>query len=288
LKVIWVYENINKKEDHYSKFNLLVMFASVSLWKRNHPEDSAWLYCDWMTKELLEKLGVTSLWDNIELIDFNSPVNKEVFWASSKLHVLSLQKEPVIIMDGDTLVFKPFKHHFKPNQVLVSNLELGRGYYPSGLDPLIRQLSYKPRPRWKTEALNVSFLYLPDPDFTNLYAKLSLEMMEEFTKLNAPNSKYLIFAEQLLLRHLLDKHNIDYRPIISNAWDCDKWEWDKQNTNNGIWPIDDSQTNFWHYGPLKDFIKDDHELHPYDKEIKMLHNCINFHKFIDLSIVAKR
>jgi len=120
LKVIWVYENINKKEDHYSKFNLLVMFASVSLWKRNHPEDTAWLYCDWMTKELLQKLGVTSLWDNIELIDFNSPVNKEVFWASSKLHVLSLQKEPVIILDGDTLVFKPFIHHFKHNQVLVS------------------------------------------------------------------------------------------------------------------------------------------------------------------------
>lgn len=261
------------------------MFASVSLWKRNHPEDTTYLYCDLMTKELLERLGVTSLWDKIELIEFNTPVNKHVFWASSKLHILSLQNEPVIIMDGDTLVYKPFKHHLKPDRVLVSNLEIGRGYYPSGLDEYVRKLSYKGR--WKTEALNVSFLYLPDPEFTKMYAKLSLKIMKEFTKMNVPNSKYLIFAEQLLLRHLLDKHKVDYKPIISNAWDCDKWDWDKEE-HNGIWSYEDSQVNFWHYGPLKDFYKDDHGLHPYDEEIKMLRNCINFHKFIDLSEITKR
>ena len=287
MKVIWVYENISKKREHYSQFNLLVMFASVSLWKRNHPEDRTFLYTDFMTKELLEKIGVTSLWDNVEVIEFNSPIDKSTFWASSKLHILSLQNEPVIIMDGDTLVYKRFKEHLKPNQVLVSNLELGRGYYPSGLDSYVRKLSYRPKPRWKSQALNVSFLYLPDPEFTKLYANLSLEMMKEFTDMNVPNSKYLIFAEQLLLRHLLDKHNVEYKPIIANPWDCDKWNWSKKQ-DDGIWSYEDSQVHFWHYGPLKDFYKEDHGLHPYDEEIKMLRNCINFHKFIDISHIAKR
>lgn len=287
MKVIWVYENISKSQEHYSKFNLLVMFASVSLWKRNHPEDTTWLYCDTITKELLDKIGVTSLWDRVELIEFNSQVDKHTFWASSKLHILSLQTEPVIIMDGDTLVYKPFKKYLKPDTVLVSNLELGRGYYPSGLDPYVRKLTYRPRPRWKTEALNVSFLYLPDPEFTRMYANLSLDIMKEFTEMDVPNSKYLIFAEQLLLRHLLDKHKVKYKPIISNAWDCDLWNWDKEE-GEGLFSYEDSQVYFWHYGPLKDFYKDDHGLHPYDEEIKMLRNCINFHKFIDLSHIAKR
>jgi len=261
------------------------MFASVSLWKRNHPEDTTFLYCDIMTKELLQRLGVVSLWDNIEVIDFKNRINKETFWASSKLHVLSLQNEPVIIMDGDTLVYKPFKKYLQPDRVLVSNLELGRGYYPSALDPRIRKLSYKAR--WRSEALNVSFLYLPDPEFTKLYANLSLEMMRELTELKAPNSKYLIFAEQLLLRHLLDKHKVNYTPIIANAWDCDAWDWD-DTVGKGLWSYEDSQVYFWHYGPLKDFFKEDHGLHPYDEEVKMLRNCINFHKFIDLSEITKR
>ena len=264
--------------------NILLMLASVKLWKKHHPEDSTWLYCDNITKELLERLEVTSLYDNIEVIDFDSKIDKENFWASSKLKVLSLQTEPVIIMDCDTLVFKPFKHHLESDTVLYTNKEYGRGYYPTAIDPLIRKLSYKCR--WKTDSVNVSFLYLPNPKFTQMYANLSLQMMEEFTQMKAPNSKYLIFAEQLLLNHLLERENIKSRAVIKTEWDCNKWEWSRVESA-GIWSIKESGQFFRHYGPLKKWYKKDDPQHPYEEEMKMLRNCINFHKFIDLSSIER-
>jgi len=260
------------------------MLASVSLWKKNHPEDDTWLYCDNITHSLLKDLEVDSLYDNIQVIDFdNKAINKEHFWASSKLQVLSLQTEPVIIMDCDTLVFKPFKQHLVKDQILFANREFGRGYYPTAMDPLIRNLSYKAR--WQTDSVNVSFLYLPDPEFTRNYANLSLQLMEEFTSAKAPNSRYLIFAEQLLLKHLINKNNVENRAVISTEWDCNKWQWSKVETN-GIWTIKESWQYFRHYGPLKKWYKSDNDKdHSYTEEMEMLRNCINFHKFIDLSSI---
>ena len=285
MRIIWVHENLNRDPQAYSKFNLLVMFASVSLWKRNHPEDYTVIYVDPMTYELLERLGVISLWDEVIKIDFEKNFNKEVFWAGTKLQVLALQTEPCVIMDGDTLVFKPFKQHFKEGRVLVANYENGRGYYPTNLDPYVRKLSY--RARWQTESCNVSFLYLPDPIFTQKYANLSIKFMEEFTKLKAPHSKYLIFAEQLLLRHLLDREKVEYIPIISTPWDCDKWQWESK-PGEGIMSIEDRWNTFRHYGPLKAWYKKDDPDHPYKEETEMLLNCINFHTFIDLSSITRQ
>ena len=39
--------------------------------------------------------------------------------------------------------------------------------------------------------------------------------MEEFTKAKAPNSQYLIFAEQLVLRHMIDRDKIKLRSLQS-------------------------------------------------------------------------
>jgi len=284
LKVIWVYENIKRELSAFSKFNILVMLASASLWKKNHPEDRTVLYCDPFTYDFYKSIGVLSIYDEVEILAFDNQIDKKTFWASSKLEVLSRQTEPIIIMDGDTLVFKRVKELINPNEVMVSNFEIGRGYYPTSIDPYIRKLSY--RPRWKTDSVNVSFLHLPDPEFTQYYAKLSLQLMDEFTKMEAPNSKYLIFAEQLLLKHLLDKHDIPHRGMLSTAWDCDAWEWSKTELS-GLWTIKDSWKYYNHYGPLKQWYKADDPGFPYKKEIDMLLNCINFHKLIDLSMIEK-
>ena len=76
MKVIWVYENITREREQYSKFNTLLMLASVSLWKKNHPEDDTWLYCDNITHSLLKDLEVDSLYDNIQVIDFDNKAIK--------------------------------------------------------------------------------------------------------------------------------------------------------------------------------------------------------------------
>ena len=99
--------------------------------------------------------------------------------------------------------------------------------------------------------------------------------MEEFTEMKVPHSQYLIFAEQLLLKHLLDKKNIEYKSILSTNWDCKKWEWGEDH-DKGIWTMNDSGLYFKHYGPLKTWIKKNLGDQNYNEEVKLLSNCINF------------
>jgi len=284
LKIIWVLENIKQDSTFYSKLNTLLLLASVTLWKKNNPEDYCIFYCDNMTKDFFDSLGVLHIWD--EVIVYNSKLNidREVFWAASKVEVLSEQTEEVILMDHDTLVFKNIKEYLSKDKVTVCNLEDGRGYYPTAIDPYLKQLSYKPR--WKTQSLNVSFLHLPDPNFTQEYAKLSLKLMKELTVLKAPNARYLIFAEQMLLRHLLDTKNINYQSIIKDIWDCDQWEW-KGYTEKGILKHPKSELIFKHYGPLKGYVIQNKGGQNYNHDIKLLENCINLPK-LDLSSILKK
>jgi len=289
LRVIWVLENIknNRNLNNYyidSRLNVLLLLSSVQLWKRYHPEDKCVLYTDDKTISLFNKLKVLDFWDTILPIPLTPRINKDVFWASSKLQVLSTQTEPVIMMDNDTHVFTPLKNHLDLTKYYVCNLEIGKAYYPTSIDPLVSKLSYKNR--WQTDSVNVSFLNLPNPTFTREYAELSIKLMEEFTELKASNSQYLIFAEQLLLRHLFDKNNIDFSSIISTYWHCKQQSWTDDH-NLGIWPIDESGRYFKHYGPLKGSVLNNRDGENYEKEINHLLNCIRFPN-LNLSLIPNR
>lgn len=237
-----------------------------------------------MTIDLLDRLKVLEVWDKIKPLPNPRKIDKSIFWASAKLQVLAQQTEPLILMDNDTHVYKPLKQYLDLSKVYVTNYEIGKGYYPTAIDPFIRKLRY--RPRWKTESVNVSFLNLPDPEFTKRYAEKSLGMMEELTFHKAPNSQYLIFAEQLLLRHMLDKEEIEHRSILTEYWDCKKWDWGEKH-NKGLWTEEEAATKFKHYGPLKGWYLNNQQGFSYNDHIQHLLNCINISN-LDLSDIKKR
>lgn len=284
MKVVWVLENIEKNKNFYSKFNILLLLASTHLWRKNHPEDTCFLYADDMTIDTLDKLKVLEFWHEIKPIPNPRKINKSIFWASSKLQVLADIHEPVILMDNDTHVFKPIKHLLDLNKTYVTNYEVGKGYYPLTADQYVKKLSYKAR--WKSESVNVSFLNLPDPEFTKRYAETSLQIMEEFTVLKAPNPQYLIFAEQLLLRHMLDEEGREHDSIISTLWDCKAWDWGEESSK-GLWTILESEQFFKHYGPLKGRYLDNKEGFKYEDHLTYLLNCINLRN-LDLTKIPKR
>ena len=289
MKVIWVLENIQKNwnsRNNYidSKLNVLLLLSSVSLWKKNHKEDTCILYGDDLTIDTLSKLEVLDFWDEIKPLPPKRKINRDVFWAASKVEVLSTVDEPVIIMDNDSHVYKPIKHLLDPETVYVCNFEVGKGYYPTAIDKYVQKLSYKTR--WKTGSVNVSFLHLPDPQFTKKYAEMSLQMMEEFTTMGTPNPQYLIFSEQLLLKHLLDKDKVPHKSLISTDWDCKEWEWGEDN-DKGLWPIYESEMFFKHYGPLKGWIRDSKADQNYEREMNHLLNCINLPN-LDLSSIPNK
>jgi hypothetical protein len=276
LKVIWVLENIIGDTKFYSKFDTLLLLSSVRLWKRNNPKDYCVLYCDWLTKKFINALDVEWFWDDIIEFTPTTNIDKRVFWASSKLEVLSLQTEPVLLLDNDTIVYKNLNEYIDWDTHWVFNLEMGAGYYPTYYDEYVQRLSIKKR--WKPEAVNVSFLNLPNPTFTKEYADLSLKFMSEFTEMGVENSNYLIFSEQLLLKDLLDTKQIPYKSIVSNYEISVNRDWGKEH-DMGIWNKDQYMQYIRHYGAYKKKIKEKNLQKEYNFELKSLFFSINFRNF---------
>ena len=281
MKTIWVLENIKGKSTFYNKFDLLMMFASVVQWKKHHPSFVCELHADTLTLDFFKKLGVLSLWDSIETVKKNSAINKSVFWASSKLQTLRFVKEPVIIMDNDFVVYRSFQK-FINNKPVVAHEEDGLGYYLTSSDFFVKKVKHlinKPT----TDAINCSFLYFPDYKFANTYAKISLEIMEVFTRAKAPNSKYLIFAEQLLLKHLFNIHEVQYDSLVDSVYKCTTNQF--EDYSNGLISLEESHLYYRHYWKEKTLIRNNEEGFNYDEEIEQLENVVKNRILLDWTIL---
>lgn len=216
MKVIWVYENIKEDYSFYTKLDTLLLLSSAIQWKKHHPGYTTVLYCDDLTKNFLIDLSAISLWDSIVSLPKNNFVDKSIFWASSKTQVLRNIKEPIILLDHDFLVFKSLKKYIK-DIPLFAHEEDGVRYYPTANDPFINEVAdLIPRP--KPFAINCCFSYFPDYKFANKYGKFALELMTRFTDMKVPNSKFLIFAEQLSLKYLLDFDKIKYEVLMQEIF----------------------------------------------------------------------
>lgn len=254
-----------------------MLFASVIQWKKHHPNHFCVLYADTLTFRLLNKMNASPLWDNTKIISKNNNIDKSVFWASSKLQTLQTVYEPIVIMDNDFVVYSSFNEYLN-DDVVVAHNEDGENYYLNATDDYIKQVKHLiHRPNLK--AVNCSFIYFPDCDFTKGYANRSIELMEEFTKIKAPTSKYLIYAEQLLLKHMLDIHNIHYDSLVDKVYNCveDKFI----DKCDGLIDFDIHRTYFRHYWKEKPKIKKSEDGFDYNYEVEQLENIVKNRKLID-------
>lgn len=270
MNTYWVYENISKQASFYNKLDVLLLLCSGALWKKYHPSHTTYLYCDKLTYTYLESMNALYIWDEVKIAAENKHIDKGIFWASSKLEVLRFVKAPCILMDHDFLAYKSFDN-ILGNVPLFTQDENGEKYYPTAYDPFIREVAdLIPRPL--PYAINCSFMYFTDTVFVNSYAKFSLELMERFTQLKVPNSKFLIFAEQLALKHLLDFHKVKYNTLLNQRWNPRNGEYEPNN--KGIMSLEESQRYFRHYWLDKNKIKKSIEGFTFEEEIRILHNIL--------------
>lgn len=248
METIWVFDELGTK---IHQRDLTMLLASAKLWSIHCPQDTRVLYYKGSLGYTLENLGIPRVFNKVislsTLPDFH--VDSSVFWAYPKLRVLSQVDKPVTLVDHDFITFCNLREYVDPDKICYHYTEDARQYYPSNFDPLVKQLSYKTR--WPDFSANVSFLQLPDPAFTKFYAGVSLQIMEEFSELKAPNAKYLIFAEQMVLKHLMEGQ--EYQSLLKEIYECKTESFSEDRKDeNGIFSWRDA---FWkkfiHYGPLK-------------------------------------
>ena len=275
VNVIWVLENIRKSINFYNPFDTKLILTSVSQWKKHNPNTHTVLYCDKLTYDTFNKIQLLEAWDDVKIIAPSEGIDKNIFWASAKVEVLQGINAPTIILDNDFVVYKSFEHLLKDN-VIVTHDENGQDYYPDPLDPYVRRTNHLLN-RPNHMSINCSFLYFPNFKFANAYASTSVELMKELTKLKAPNSNYLVYAEQLLLKHLLDLHNQKYDTLVNEIWHCKERYFSP--TDEGL--IDRKEQKLWfrHYWMDKPKILNNEDGFSLIKETEQLDNSVKNHMF---------
>ena len=111
---------------------------------------------------------------------------------------------------------------------------------------------------------------------------MSIQLMEEFTTLKVPDSNYLLYAEQLLLKHLLDIKGIEYETLVDEIWMVKEGRFEEEKTDRGIIPFEEQHMWFRHYWMDKPFIKLNQHGFSLKKELQELKNILAKDKKIQL------
>lgn len=257
-RTIWVLENVTGELSFYSGVRTSMLLSSIINWKRHN---STWnvLYVDKLTHDTLLKLGIfeLSLWDEINdtLLEEECEINKIAFWSSSKIRVLTLQTEPVSLVDYDFIAFTNIVNINESATFVYSHDENGVYAYPSASDSYIKRLTGLPDfLKWSVndDAINVSYLSFNNLPFQKQYAETSLQCMKELSALGAPKGSYVCFAEQKILKQLALHLNITHTPLIKNRLNSMRNEWELDELNEaGQWNYIEAGNKFIHYGQNK-------------------------------------
>ena len=277
METIWVLENVKKDKLFYNKLQLTLLVASISLWRRYHPDHSTVLYCDNLTYKTLDKLEILHLWHDIRELEYPNNIDREIFWSGCKTKIISETKIPIIVVDHDFLIRKNIDEHFN-DKVLYSYDEIASNWYVEENCAFNANLT-TPVERVIDLAANVSLFYLPDPKFANEYAKQTLQNHTEFTEMGIDNTNYMILSEQLMLKQMIYKNKIPYQTLNKNIWDCKKLKWLEDIDPKGIWNIKESSLYYKHYGVEKKRMKKEH--------FQYLLRCINSTKKNKWSLSSK-
>lgn len=262
MEVIWVLENVKQSKKFYTKNQLLMLIASVTLWKKYHPNHTLVLYVDILTFNTLKLTGLFHLWNSVRILNYGNKINKEIFWSSGKTKVISETKIPLVVVDHDFLIFKNIDEHLNTN-VLYSYDEIASNWYVEENCAFNANLT-TPVERVIDLAANVSLFYLPDPKFARKYGKQVLKNHEEFTKMDFEDmtANWMILSEQLMLKQWLTKDKIPHKTLNKGIYNIPEGEFTDEETGKGIWSNKEFLLYYKHYGVEKrseEFINNGHE-----------------------------
>ena len=234
MTVIWVAEDINKNGTFkQTKAEILCTLSCLLFIKHYYPKFKTIFFVDQYTKKYYEQFGFLSLFDEVNETLLNEEVtdiDKKVFWAIGKIRAQRSIQGPTLTLDLDFRLYNDISK-FGVFDGDVSGLwaeQINQLSYFNPLEALnFTDLDWKYP--WTDRALNVSFLYLKNEKFKNLYCDTAMEYMRNsygkfpIPKTKEEKNKPILFAEQYMLYQLIKKEKQktyllidDYSPMISN------------------------------------------------------------------------
>lgn len=288
METIWVLENVIKHRSFYNRLRVLLLVASVCLWRKYHPKHKTVFYGDDMSLDMIRDLRIENLWDELRLLSYPEKINRKVFWSSPKTKIISETKIPILLVDHDFLIFKNIDEHLSSDLMFTYN-EIANNWYPPKTDPFVQMLS-TPINYVNNLAANVSLFYLPDPEFAREYGLQTLANHEEFTAMNhyMVTTNHMILSEQFMLRQWLTERNIPHKSLSKNLWDCLRVTYSDLEIENGIWTKEESLLNYKHFGVEEHRILEEQPGYSLSDTIDYLYRCIKASKLVDCDELKER
>lgn len=283
METIWVLENVIRDKSFYNRLRVLLLVASVCLWRKYHPKHYTVFYGDDMSLDMIRDLQIENLWHETRHLSYPEKINREIFWSSPKTKIISETQIPLLVIDHDFLIFRNIDEHLSSELIFTYN-EIANNWYPPQNDPFNQKLS-TPIKYVTCLAANVSLFYLPDPKFANEYGLQVLKNHEEFTAMNNPmvTTNHMILSEQYMLKQWLREKSIPHKSLCKNLWDCLKVGYIDEEIKDGIWTKEECLRNYKHFGVEEHRILEEQPGYSLTDTIEFLYRCINASKLIDIN-----
>lgn len=288
MEVVWTLENVKGDKSFYSRFNLLMIIASVSLWRKYHPTHKTVIYLDDITYKVFSNLDILHLWHENRPLIYPERIKRSVFWSGSKTKIISETNIPLLVVDHDFLIFRNIDEYLKEDLICTYD-EIASNWYPLPTDKWGTRLT-TPIRHIIDKASNVSLFYLPDSKFANRYGKQTLKNHIEFSSMDAkgmtPN--HMIYSEQFMLRQWIEEENIPYKTLCKNIWDCKTVRYTDNICDYGIWEKNEALKSFKHYGIDKRHVLGNKKGYNYTDTLNYLYRCINAGRLIDIKYLQDK
>ena len=228
MNVIWVAEDV-KKDGTFkqSKPELMCTVSCVLFIKHYYPDFKRIFFVDNFTKEYYNQFGILELFDEVNDTLLNEPIDidKDVFWAASKILAQRMTPGPTITFDLDFRFYDDISKlgAFDGDVGCFWFEEIGNEFYGKP-ENLLKYPNLKWDFNWTDNSLNVSFLYLKNEEFKKLYCDLALEFMRSsYGRVpknlgKIPNDKFILFVEQYMLYQLCLVHDQKVKILIDDFY----------------------------------------------------------------------
>ncbi|MBR4904904.1 MAG: hypothetical protein IKZ53_09565 [Selenomonadaceae bacterium] len=209
----------NKLDFALVDFEIFTLILSVLEWQKHNGK--IFLYTDTTGKNYLANAGLLNLWDGADtsLDEMDSlGIDENIFWAGAKLHALSKQPLPCVMIDLDFIVWQPLNFEQLDSKLAVIHREsCDLLCYPDENYFRFKNFSLPADLDWSVNPCNAALVYFGDKNFVRRYVEFAFEFMKAANPL--PEQKgwdllpYMVFVEQRWMAMCAELCNVEIKSL---------------------------------------------------------------------------
>ena len=256
MNAVWSFEKI--KDFSFVPAEIDVFVASVLLWKHTYPQFKTHFICDAATKKYFSKY--LNLFDKVIEKKFNTNINKQVFWAASKIEALKSVPAPCCHIDLDFYNWVNLEPCGIFDYDMVASFEEETKNYYLKKEDAMRGIKLDVNITGK--AFNTSFMFFKNDTLKNSFCDTAISYMTQASRqdlsaiFNRDKSLYMIFAEQQLFGEVAEKNNVRVKTLIKEKFLAGSGGYINHANENGIIKESYAKHFLVHLGEFKKNLQD--------------------------------